>query len=67
MAINVSVQYNGGASPRHYYTVDPRFFPSGNPLICHEEVLLLQPLLPPKRLDIPPPVIGGCSEGLGAF
>ena len=26
MAINISVQYNGGASPRHY-TVDPRLLP----------------------------------------
>ena len=55
MAINVSVQYNG-ASPRHYYTADPMLFPSGNPFKCHEEVLYLQPLIPPtKRFDIPPP------------
>ena len=42
-------------------------FPSGNPFICHEEVLYLQPLIPPKRFDISPPLTGGCSEGLGAF
>ena len=66
MAINVSVQYNGGASPRHY-TVDPMLFPSGNPFKCHEEVLYLQPLIPPKRFDIFSPLAGGCSEGLGAF
>ena len=43
MAINVSVQYNGGLLPRHQ-TVDPRLLPSGNPLKCHEEVLSLQPM-----------------------
>ena len=51
MEINANVQYNGGASPRHY-TVDPMLFPSGNPFKCHEEVLYLQPLIPPKRFDI---------------
>ena len=39
---------------------------SGNPFKCHEEVLSLQPLIPPKRFDIFPPT-GGCSEGLDAF
>ena len=66
MAINVSVQYNGGLLP-DIYTVDPMLFPSGNPFKCHEEVLYLQPLIPPKRFDISPPLTGGCSEGLGAF
>ena len=42
-------------------------FPSGNPFKCHEEVLYLQPLIPPKRFDISPPLSKGCSEGLGAF
>ena len=32
----------------------------------NEEVLYLQPLIPPKRFDIFSPT-GGCSEGLGAF
>ena len=54
------------ASPRHY-TVDPMLFPSGNPFICREEVLYLQPLIPPKRFDVFSPLTGGCSEGLGAF
>ena len=62
MAINVSVQYNG-ASPRHY-TVDPMLFSSGNPFKCHQEVLYLQPLIPPKHFVISPPLTGGCSEGL---
>ena len=54
MAINVSVQYNGGLLPQHY-TVDPVLFPSGNSFKCHEEVSYLQPLIPPKRFDIFPP------------
>ena len=54
MAINVSVQYNGGLLP-DIILVDPMLFPSGNPFKCHEEVLYLQPLIPPKRFDIFPP------------
>ena len=38
---------------------------SGNLFKCHEEVLYLQPLIPPKRFDIFSPITGGCSEGLG--
>ena len=49
------------------YSVDPMLFPSGNPFKCHKEVLYLQPLIPPKRFDISPPLTGGCSEGLGAI
>ena len=30
-------------------------------------VVYLQPLIPPKRFDIPPPLTGECSESLGAF
>ena len=58
MAINVS--------PRHY-TVDPMLSASGNLFKCHEEVLYLQPLIPPKRFDIFSPMTGGCSEGLGVL
>ena len=54
MAINVSVQYNGGLLP-DIYTVDPKLLPSGNPFKCHEEVLILQPMMPPRRFDIFPP------------
>ena len=53
-------------SPRHY-TVDPMLSASGNLFKGHEEVLYLQPLIPPKRFDIFFPITGGCSEGLGAF
>ena len=66
MAINVNVQYNGGFLFRHY-TVDPMSSASGNLFRWHEEVLYLQPLIPPKRFDIFFPITGGCSEGLGAF
>ena len=50
-------------NPR-YYTVDPMLSPWGNPFTCHEEVLYLRPMIPPKNFDIFPP---GCSEGLDAF
>ena len=47
--------------------VDPMLSASGNLFECHEEVLYLQPLIPPKRFDIFPPITGGCSEGLGVL
>ena len=52
-----------------HHTVDPMMLSaSGNLFKCHEEVLYLQPLIPPKRFDIFFPIItGGCSEGLGVF
>ena len=40
MVINISVQYNGWASPRHY-TVDPRSLPVGNPVKYHVVALYL--------------------------
>ena len=40
---------------------------SGNLFEYHEEVSYLQPLIPPKRFDIFPPITGGCSEGLGVL
>ena len=58
MAINVSVQYNGGLLP------DIILLTQGNPIKCPEEVLSLQSMIPPKRFDIFPRV--GCSEGLDA-
>ena len=67
VAINVSVQkYNGVLFPDIVLLIDPMLLPSGNPFKCHEEVLYLQPMIPPKRFDIFP-LTGGCSEGLGAF
>ena len=41
--------------------------PSGNPFKCHEEVLYVQPMIPPNRFDIFPSLTEGCSEGLDAF
>ena len=41
--------------------------PSGNSFKCHEEVLYLQPMIPPKRVDVFSLLAGGCSEGLDAF
>ena len=53
MAINVSVQYNGGFLPDiPYYTVDPMLLPLGDPIKCHEEVLSLQPMIAPKGFDM---------------
>ena len=38
---------------------------SGSPFKCHEEVLFLQPMIPPtKRFDIFFPLTERCSEGL---
>ena len=67
MAINVNIQYYGGLLPDIIYTVDSMLFASANPFKCHEEVLHLQPLIPPKRFDIFSGLTGGCSEGLGTF
>ena len=57
MAINVSVQYNGGLLPdiNNIILLTQSMLlliPSGNPFECHEEVLSLQPMIPPKRFDI---------------
>ena len=61
MAIDVSLQYNGGL------LLDIMLIPSGNPFKYREEILYLQPLIPPKRFGIFSSMTGGCSEGLGAF
>ena len=67
MAINVNVQYNGGFLP-DIILLTRYYLRRGTCLIkCHEEVLYLHPLIPPKRFDIFFPITGGCSEGLGAF
>ena len=55
MAINIiSVQYNGGLLP-DIILLTQCYYHKGNPFKCNEEVLYLQPLIPPKRFDIPPP------------
>ena len=55
-----------------FYTVCRRDFAKQNgpfriSLKCHEEVLSLQTMIPPKRFDIFPPDWGICSEGLDVF
>ena len=50
MAINVNVQYNGGFLP-DIILLTQCYLHRGS----HEEVLYLQPLIPPKRFDIFPP------------
>ena len=66
MAINVSVQHNGGFLPDIIMLTQCYYLPLGNPFKCHEEVLYLQSVIPPKRFDIFP-LTRGCSEGLDAF
>ena len=69
MCNHTYIQNNGGF-PR-YYTVDPMLLliPTGNPFKCHEEVLYLQPMIPPppKRFHMFSHLTEGCSEGLDAF
>ena len=48
IAINVSVQYDGGFLPDIILLTQC----SGNPFKCHEEVLYFHLLIPPKRFDI---------------
>ena len=40
---------------------------SGNPFKCHEGVLSLQPMIPPKLNVLTFSPFVGCSEGLDAF
>ena len=62
MAINVSVQYNQRWASARYYTFDPMLPPQGNPFKCHEEVLYLQPMIPPERFDIFSPWLGDAQK-----
>ena len=48
MAINVNDEYNGGFLPDIILLTQCYL----NLFKCHEEVLYLQPLIPPKRFDI---------------
>ena len=50
MAVNASVQCNGGFDP-----VDPMLLSLGNQIKCHEEVLSLQPMIPPESFENFPP------------
>ena len=67
MAINISVQYNGGLLP-DIILLTQCYFHRGTRLNAMKSFFLyLQPLIPPKRFDTFPALTGGCSEGLGAF
>ena len=63
MAINVSVQYNGGLLPdmilltQYYFHRETRLNAMKRFCICSLS------LIPPKRFDIFSPLTGGCSEG----
>ena len=66
MAINVvSVEYNGEFLPDIILLIQCYYY-KGNPFKCHEDVLSLQPMIPPKRFEIFS-LTGGWSEGLDAF
>ena len=55
VSTHTNVQYNGGLLPDIILLSSTVLFPSGNPFKCHQEILYLQPLIPPKRFDIFPP------------
>ena len=55
MAINVSVQYNGGLLLDIIMLTQFYYHTQGNLFKCHEKVFYLQPMIPPKRFDISPP------------
>ena len=44
-----------GFSPTFIIILTQCYYYSRNPFKCHEEVLYLQPMIPPKRFDISPP------------
>ena len=50
MAISVSVQYNGGLLPDIILLTQYNYH-RGSWSKCHEEVLYLEPMIPPKRFD----------------
>ena len=55
MAINVSVQHNGGFLLGVILLTQWYYVPSVNPFKCNEEALYLQPIIPPRRFDISRP------------
>ena len=64
MAINVSVQYNGGLLPDIILLI--RWGYVGELFRYHKEFLPIQPVFPPKFVDNFPPE-GECSEALDTF
>ena len=63
MAINVSVQFDGGLIPDITLMTQSMLLPSENPFKCHEEFFgYLQLLIPPKRFDIFSPLLGDAQK-----
>ena len=54
MAINVSVQYNGGLFP-DIILLTQCYYHRGTHLNAMKRFCILQPMIPPKRFDISPP------------
>ena len=54
MAINVSVQYNGGLLP-DIILLTQCYYHRGTRLDVMKRVLSLQSMIPPKRFDVSPP------------
>ena len=63
MAINVSVQYNGGLLPDIVLLTQQCYYHWGTRFMPRRAFLSLQPMIPPKHFDIFLPV----WEGLDAF
>ena len=51
MAINVSVQYNGGLLP-DIIVLTQCYYHRGTPLNAMKRFCIFQPMIPPKRFDI---------------
>ena len=67
MAMNVNVQYNDGLL-LDIILLTQCYFHRGIRLNAIKSFsLYFQPLIPPKRFDIFPPLTGGCLNRLGAF
>ena len=66
--ISLKTNHNGGFLPGIILLTQCYYHPSGNLCKCHEEVLYLQPMIPPKRFDIFPSDWGMIlTEGLDTF
>ena len=68
MAINVSIQHNGGFLPDIIKLLTQCYYHRGTRLNAMKRFCIICSLsmIPPKRFDIFPPA-GGCSEDLQAF
>ena len=62
MAINASVQYNGGLLPDIILLTQCYYHHRGTRLNAMKEVSYLQPMIQPKRFDISPPWLGDAQK-----